>query len=89
MKFKIIARAGCSELLVVFEEKEVIRMEANNPEEVAQKLGGRYLKIENEDCVLLQKIPQILEQNQIFLKWWERADIIKINKEKGKLFIIK
>ena len=100
MKFKIIGRSGCGDfypLPLVLEEEIVFTVEAEDIKELENKLEGIILKIEGEDCILIQEssIPKLMEliddQEQLwkFWRWWRIGDWVEIDNKKGKFFIVK
>jgi hypothetical protein len=100
LKFQIIARSGCSfyPIPLILEEEIIFTIEVDDFKELEKKLKGILLKIEGEDCILFTE-RSILELEKLlandenalrrFRKWWEKANIVEIEGEKGKLFIIK
>jgi hypothetical protein len=75
---------------------KIFTIEADNLNELEEKLKGIVLKIEGEDCILLtqrsiSEVEKLITKDDLiqFRKWWEMADIVEIEGEKGKLFIIK
>jgi hypothetical protein len=93
-KYEVVGREGCSDFPLILEEETLFSIEAASPEEVAKKLGGIYVKIEGEDCVLLPNSEVVEkfvsgEALKRFNKWWKRGIIQSIGEVTGKIFIIK
>jgi hypothetical protein len=100
LKIQIVARQGCGDCFypIILEEKLLVSLEENNPEKVAEKIGGKIVEIEGEKCLLVpleafSSFLKVVEDNngdvESFKKWWNRADEIDIEGKKVKLFIMK
>jgi len=98
MKYQIVARSGCGDFcyMLVLEEEPLVTVE--DIQELEKKVGGRLLKIEGEECIFvplkafstfLNFIKENKGNTESFQTWWERGDIVEIEGERGKLFIIK
>ena len=100
MRFQIIGRSGCGDfypILLVLEEEVIFEVEAQDFKELENKLGGVILRVEGENCILIQEssIPKLMElidnQEQLwrFWRWWYIGNWVEIGEKKGKLFIVK
>lgn len=93
MQFKIIARAGYGEVtpLLIIKEEIVAIIEAKDEQEIAEKIGGKIIQLEGENCLIIPKgtLPELFRTNEKFVDWWKKATVIKIGEIEGKLFIIK
>ena len=96
MKFRIAATSGF--FIYIFEKKTPgCVIEAENPEEVAQRSGGMYVRFGVEHGLLVppdsfDRFSEFIKGNngnvEEFLKWWERGDLVERNGIKGKIFLI-
>jgi hypothetical protein len=51
LKIEIVARSGCGDCVypIILEEKLLVSLEENNPEKVAEKIGGKVVEIEGKN----------------------------------------
>jgi hypothetical protein len=51
LKIEIVARSGCGDCFypIILEEKLLVSLEENNPEKVAEKIGGKVVEIEGKN----------------------------------------
>jgi hypothetical protein len=97
LEFKIIGRSGCGDFYpipLVLEEEIISIIEAEDLKDLGNKLGGVILKIEGEDCILIQessipKLMELIDNPERFLKWWSIGNWVEVGNKKGKLFIVK
>jgi hypothetical protein len=99
-KFTVLARRGCADFYppLILEEEFIVAINAKSAQDAAKKAGGRYRKIEGEECLFIplksySHFLDFVDKNKgdvaSFKKWWEKGTTVEINGKRGKLFIIK
>jgi len=94
MRYRLLARRGIQGFVEIF-EKQVLTISAQTPNEVAEKLGGKFIAIKGEQCIIFPpriSIPPNLpaKAGKRLQRWVNQlADPVKLNGEIVKLFFIK